>query len=184
MAHLEVQRKSGISPIWWIVGLIILVALIWWVVAGRGTRDVADMPANAVAPAATPAIPGEPVATLTPVSDIGFILTAPDAAAIVNRPVVLQNVQVQAVVSDVGFWVGTSDSQRVFVALDEVRTPNTQTEGRYDVTAGQQLAVYGTVQPMPSDLTQGNTRWNLNSTDQSALAQQPLYIRADSLNIY
>lgn len=184
MAHIDVQRKSGVSPVWWVIGLIVLMAIVWWFVAGRGTRDVADMPAGAVAPVVTPAIPAPPVATLTPVNDVAFIISAPDAMALVNRPVVLQDEQVQSVVSDIGFWVGAQEGQRIFVALDEVRTPNTPTEGRYDVTAGQRLAVFGTVQPMPADLTQANTRWNLESTDRSALAQQPLYIRADSLHIY
>ncbi len=170
MAQLEIQRKRGISPIWWILGLILLALLLWWMFAAADNdADVVEAP-GAVAPVAG--------AMVAPVTDVAVVVAQP--MEVVGRQVTLTSVPVESVVSDRGFWVG-SGTQRLFVVRGNESAPATPPDGAID--AGQTVAVYGTVQNMPSDLTQQATAWNLKSTDMSALQNQPVYVQADSIRI-
>lgn len=186
MAQLDLQQKRGISPLWWILGLIILALLAWWLFAPHNRTPVAVVPVNpvpvvatpAVVPAVAPAVVAVPVATTVEV-----ITAVPTPADLVGRPIQMRDVAVQSVVSDKGFWVGPSVAQRVFVVLPEAPTPNAPPDSRYNVNPGQRLTLSGVVERMPTDLTQQTTTWNLKSTDVSALARHPLYVRADSLTI-
>jgi hypothetical protein len=66
----------------------------------------------------------------------------PDAAltALVGRPVTGQAVTVQSVPSDEGFWIGTSETDRVWVALTVPAG-----ESPYQVRPGQTVDLSGTV---------------------------------------
>jgi hypothetical protein len=58
-------------------------------------------------------------------------------------------VRVESVVSDGGFWVGESDSDRVFVRL------RTDGESPFQIEAGQTVSFEGEVTENPSDVEAG-----------------------------
>ncbi len=82
-----------------------------------------------------------------------------------------RGVNVQSVVSDEGFWVGSSEQDRVFVALD------IQGESPFQVTAGEKVDLQGTVTALETPEAFGVTA--AEGLDQ--LRQQGQYIRATSL---
>ena len=179
MAEIKIEEKKGASWIWWLLGLAVLAALLWWLLAGRndGEPVVAGDTAAVVAPGADTAIVGATAAGA--ITDLAMLGTAA-TADMAGRQVMLTGVPVQEVVSDKSFWIG-SEAQRVFVVRGDESSPATPPDGA--VNAGQTISVYGVVQSMPSDLTQQTTAWNLRSTDASALAGQRVYVQADSVQI-
>lgn len=60
MAHIEVQKKRGINPIWWIIGLVVVIAIVWWIVAATNDRDGIDQRSGAMTPTAAPAATATP----------------------------------------------------------------------------------------------------------------------------
>ena len=177
MAEIKIEEKRGVSPLWWILGLLVLAALAWWLLAGRDRGDVADAEPVGTVGAAEPAAG----ATTGAVTDLALLTGGAGAADLVGRNVRLENVPVQSVVSDRGFWVGSGEGQRAFVIRANQTAPGTPPDGAVD--AGQQVSIFGMVERMPTDLTQQSTEWNLRSTDSAALSAQPIYVRADSLRI-
>ena len=178
MAQIDIEEKRGISPIWWILGLIILVAIVWWIVAANNDGEgVVEGAPGTVVPAAVPAAATDADA----VTDVMMLVDA-SAANLVGRQVHLDAVEVQSVVSDRGFWVGPDASQRLFVVRTNQSLPATPPDGA--VNQGQRVAVFGTVQRMPANLSQAGTPWNLMSTDSAALAATGVYVSADSVRIH
>lgn len=169
MAEIKIERKQGTNWVWWLLALAVIAALGWWLLAQNDD------------PAYTAVDGGEavPVATTGPVTQLG-VLTAAGAANLVGRPVAISGVPVQEVVSDRGFWVGNA-TERAFVVRANQASANTPPDGA--VNAGQNVTVWGTVQQMPTDLTQQATEWNLRSTDATTLSGQPVYVQADSVRI-
>lgn len=179
MAQLDIQKKQGASWIWWLIGLIVLALIIWWLVAGNDNdAQVAEAP-GAVAPVAT--APAAAPAAAAPVTDVVIVVTAPNPADFVGQHVELRGVHVQSVVSDKGFWVGPSDTQRLFAVRTNQTAPFTPPNGAVD--PGQTVDLFGVVEAMPDDLTPQTTEWNLASTDTAALGAERVYIRVDSLTI-
>jgi len=129
MAEIPVQRRGGI-PWWgWLLLALLAVALLIWIFNDNDDDEVAVLDQPAVV--ATGAI-----------TSIATVLGA-DGQALVGREVQLDDVTVQRVVGDRGFFVGPDATHSVFVVLDQVPTPGTPTEGRYDVTPGQVIDVNG-----------------------------------------
>lgn len=132
---------------------------------------------------ATPAVPDEatPAAATEPLTDIDLIIAAPDQATFVGDEVQLQTVQVQRVVGDVAFWVGPEEQdQQLLVILDEVPTPGTPTEGRYDINPGQTITIFGDVHRFPG-VQEAQQQWNV--TDDALLADQEIYLEAERVEI-
>ena len=175
MAQLHIQEKNSATWVWWVIGIIVLALLAWWLFAGNRDDTVVEQPA-----AVTPVAPA--TTTDDRVTDLS-VLTSTTALSAANRSVALSSVPVTNVVSDKGFWIGGTDAvnQGVFVVRGNQDASYTAPDGA--VMAGQQVAVYGVVQQMPSDLSQQAVDWNLNSTDQTLLASQAIYILADSVRI-
>ena len=179
MAEIKIEEKKGSNWIWWLLGLAVLAALLWWLLAGRddGEPVVAGDTAAVVAPSADgPTVGAAATGAITDLAMLGTAATADMA----GRQVMLTGVPVQEVVSDKGFWLG-SESERVFVVRGDESSPATPPDGA--VNAGQTVSIFGVVQSMPSDLTQQTAAWNLRSTDVSALAGQRVYVQADSIRI-
>ena len=177
MAEIDIKRKEGSSWVWWLIGVIIVGLAAWWFL-GRstdyqtGTAPVDSTRAMALAPAAN--------ATITDLA----ALTGATNADFANRPVALSTVPVANVVSDKGFWVGDAtalNTKGIFVLRGNESASYTAPDGA--VNAGQNVSVYGTVQQVPTDVAQQATAWSLRAADQSMLANQPIYIRADSVRI-
>lgn len=154
MAEIPVERKGGI-PWWaWLLLALVAAALLIWAFTGDDD-DVAGLPEERAVLAEQGVVGGGPITSVA-----GIMLA--DHAGLIGKEVALQDVRVQEVVSDRGFFEGPTREESVFVVLDQVPTPTTPTEGRYDVTAGQTIDVNGyvraaddvrfaTVQGMPAD---------------------------------
>jgi len=157
MAEIPVERKGGI-PWWvWLIGALLLIGLLFLLFGNnRNEPDrVAVAPTPVVATETVPVVapiaaPVDNAAISGPITDLATIIDTTDRSALVGRQVDLDNVRVLDVVGDRGFFVGADQSRRAFVVLNEVPTPNTPVEGRYDVTRGQMINING-VMRRPSD---------------------------------
>lgn len=127
--------------------------------ATGAAATVASSPSSTQRPAATapPASAASPAgagsgggsATLTAGGQAILPLPAGGLAPLATSAVSGTAVPVESVVSDEGFWVGASASERVFVVL----TPEARGgagESPFQVQAGQQLNLAGTLVPLPA----------------------------------
>lgn len=132
MAEIPVQRKGGM-PWWgWALLAVLAVALLIWLFTSMNDADREEA-VNLRAPAVLAA------------ADAPATTIAAARSAEPGRAVALEGVRVLSVLGDRGFLVGPSAEESVLVVLDQTPTPNTPTEGRYDVTAGQMVDVNGVV---------------------------------------
>lgn len=124
--------------------------------------------------------PGPGGATVTaqaePVTDLAIVFDPAVAADLAGRPVQFTGVNVLDVVGDSTFWIG-NDAGRLFVVLDEVPTPNTPVEGRYDINAGQTISLTGTLESLPAPDALRND-WKLDDATLKGLEGYTLYLRA------
>ncbi len=151
MANIPVERtKTGVPPWLWLVGLLLLALLIWFLFETFGDNEESEIVEDPVE------VVDEPVAALD-----------------------LSDVYVTSVVGDNTFFVAPTEggTDETLVYLEEEATPNTATEGRYDVTPGQHLAIVGTMEPTPADVTP----WGLTSEQAAMVGDQ--YVRATSLTV-
>lgn len=186
MAEIPVKRESGGIP-WWVwalLALLVLALLFWLFDSDDETETMAVDPVAPVAVAPldpvagnTSAMTAEGTANATgPITDIATFANTGDLTGLVGREVQLSNVRVQEVVGDRSFWVGPSADQRAFVVLNEVPTPGTPTEGRYDVTAGQTINVNGQVRNVTDPTFAANPIEGLPSGQQAVIHAQSLDI--------
>ena len=110
------------------------------------------------------------------------LLAAASAGSLAGRAgqSVTGTATVESVVSDEGFWVGSSAEDRVFVFLTpEAR--QSQGESGFQVTAGQTVQLEGALTALPEspEVAEGVT------ADEGAdqLTQQGAYVRADSVTL-
>ena len=158
MAEIPVEKKGGM-PWWvWLLLALLVAALLWWLlgdddepeqVAAAPYEEVAA-PADAELITTAPADVGATAGTMAagnagPITDLAAISGATAAAAVAGRQVELNSVPVLEMVSDAGFYVGSSPADRVYVLLDEQKTPNQPGEGRVNVNKGQTIGLSGTV---------------------------------------
>lgn len=114
-----------------------------------------------------------------PITDVVIITTNPNQQSLVNRRVQFTNVNVQNVIGDRTFWVGSNNNQRLFVVL----APNLDAgsaENKVVVKTGQQVNLTGVLQPMPST-QQAQQQWGLSATEAQALSNQSIYLQADRI---
>ena len=91
----------------------------------------------------------------------------------------LSSMYVTQVVGDNTFFVSDDPNGGLdhLVYLEEEPTPGDATEGRYDVTDGQRIAITGEIMDTPADLTP----WGLTADQADAVGDE--YIRATSLTV-
>ncbi|MBW3637867.1 MAG: hypothetical protein KY445_15600 [Armatimonadetes bacterium] len=128
-----------------------------------------------------PVVPVAGAAT-APVKDLVVVVTRPVRPDLINRRVELSGVKVQSVVGDKTFWVGPSANQRLFVVLEEEKTPNTPVEGKVDVNAGQTVTMSGTIKKMPA-MAEIRNRWTLTDAETAPLKNEPIYLHVDKVQI-
>ena len=159
MAEIPVEKKGGI-PWWvWLLLLALLLALLFWLLA-----DDDDEVETAVVDddAALVAAPVDDDAALVtddaggPITDLALIATTADGS-LEGRDVQLSGVRAGSVPEDAGFWLvpAAGGADRVWVVLEEVRTPNTPIEGRVDVDEGDLVDVVGVMRSAESGAPQG-----------------------------
>ena len=164
MAEIPVEKKSGI-PWWvWLLLALLIAALLWWLLDdGDEPEQVAAAPYEEVAaPADAGAAPIAPVdadatagsttadaaagaASPGVIRDLSAVRGADASGEIVGRQVELSSVPVLEMVSDAGFYIGSSPADRVYVLLNEQETPNQPGEGRVNVNKGQTIDLSGAV---------------------------------------
>lgn len=168
MAEIPVERKGGI-PWWvWLLLALLLLALLWWLLVDDDDEvAVVDTGAPAVVETDGGALPAETAAAGAaagaaaadgPITDLALIASRSDGS-LDGRPVRLTGVRAGSVPEDAGFWLipaaGDTQRDRVWVVLEEVRTPNTPIEGRVDVDEGDVVDVVGVMRRAGSDAREG-----------------------------
>ena len=89
-----------------------------------------------------------------------------------------RQVTVQSVVKDEGFWVGTSQQDRVYVEYGGDVGAN-ETQGS-EPAVGDKVNLTGEMRPAPQN--PGRTL-NLSDTDARQVSQQGAYVNADDVEI-
>ena len=148
MAEIPVEKKSSMTWLWVLLALILAALLLWWLlddddeayvepVAVEATQADGTIITNGVATNQATAAAGA-------VTDLSVLMPA-ISQDMVGREFQLNNVQVQEVVGDIGFWVGPNSDQRVFAVLTQEQTPGTAMEGEADVNSGATANISGTI---------------------------------------
>ncbi len=149
MATIPVEKKAG-APWWlWLLGLLLLALLIWFFFL-RNDDEVETVDTTEQTPIATP---------------VGLNLA---------------DVWVTRVVGDKTFFVApdSAGTDETLVFLEEEATPGTATEGRYDVTPGQHIALTGALMPVGD---QDLTAWGLTADQAAMMTPSSEYVRATAL---
>jgi hypothetical protein len=150
---------------------------------------VVPTPQATVTVTATPQVTATVVVTPTPqvttivqtepITDV-LVITNANKQTLVNRPVQFTNVNVQSVVGDRTFWVGSSNTQRVFVVLATKLDTGTA-ENKVVVKPGQILDLAGVLKPVPS-AKQAQQQWKgLTATEAQGLNNQVIYLEANQI---
>ncbi len=148
MADMAHDRKSNLSWLWWLLLLAGIAALIYFIVKpeneGAEQALANDDTSAAIADPDDDDLPEIAGATADgeAITDLALIATTSDGS-LEGRRVELTNVRAGSVPEDAGFWLEAGDDSRVWVVLEEVRTPNTPIEGRVDVDRGDRVDVVG-----------------------------------------
>ena len=149
MAEIPVEKKSGGIPWWvWLLLLLLLAALLWFLLAGNDDDDalVDDDNAALIADPDDDGLPEVTDAAGPVITDLALITSTPDGS-LAGREVNLTGVTAGSVPEDAGFWImansDAAEQDRVWVVLEEVRTPGTPIEGRVDVDEGDVVDIVG-----------------------------------------
>lgn len=114
-----------------------------------------------------------------PITDL-LVVTNANKQTLVNKAVQFQNVNVQSVVGDRTFWVGSNNTQRVFVVL----APNLDAgtvENKVVVKPGQTLDLAGVLKLVPSS-KQAQQQWKgLTAAEAQGLQNQIIYLEANQI---
>ena len=167
MAEIPVHKKSSLAWLWWLLALIALALLLWWLFADNdddvATPVVTDNTAplvvdNTMGMDNTMGVNNAMVATngmgttdTVATAGTGTItdynqLAAANLDTMVGRKVAFQNVPVESVTDDMGFWIGDSKANRTYVAFHEYPSPNNPNmEGNVDVNNPSRVMIEGEV---------------------------------------
>ena len=147
MAEIPVEKKGGI-PWWvWLLLLLALALLLWFLLADNDDDVEAVATEDDAALIADPDDDGLPEVTDAAgetITDLALIANNSDGS-LDGRRVELTGVTAGSVPEDAGFYIlapGTTQ-ERVWVVLEEVRTPDTPIEGRVDVDQGDTVDIVG-----------------------------------------
>lgn len=160
MAEIPVEKKSSMTWLWVLLAVLVAALLLWWVL-GDSEDEAVDLAGVETVQAdrlTTESVTTDQAAAAGPVTDVSMLIPT-IAPEMVGREVRLTGAQVQEVVSDIGFWIGPNNDQRVFAVLSQQATPGTPTEGAADVNAGARANITGTIrtrQEVMQGLAQGD----------------------------
>lgn len=153
MADIPIEKKSGGAARWlWLLALLALIALLIWFFTAEDRVDVDPVIDEEIGGTMLPTT--DPMATGEPITGLAMLVDG-DAAAMVGREVRLSNVPAGRVPTDAGFWITADSGERMYVVLNEVRTPNTDIEGMVNVTDGSRVDIVGTVRSADEGAPEG-----------------------------
>ena len=172
------DRKGG----WWkwLLALLAVLAVLALLLLLLNGGDDEESASSGAATTAT-----QPNDSASAASTDGGSLTAEGASLLpvaadglstyVGRQAEGQQVRIQAVVEDEGFFVGTSDTDRVYV---EYGGDVGENEQQFVPEVGDVVNLTGPVRPAPEDPAQ---TLNLDRADAQVVEQQGGYVNADSV---
>lgn len=170
MANIPIEKKnSGAAWLWWLLGALLIGALIWLLAGAFGDDEPEFADTEVVTPAPMPEPEAEP-AELT----IATILANP--AEYVGETFEPERVSVESVPTDRGFWI-TSGGARLFVIL--IDNP---AEEPLDINPGQTLRIDEGVlrdQAYLSDLA-GEP---IDADTQNIVQEEPIFLVANETEI-
>ncbi|MDZ8052598.1 MAG: hypothetical protein RMX68_029065 [Aulosira sp. ZfuVER01] len=145
----------------------------------QATVTVTATPQPTTTVVVTPSPQVTTIVQTEPITDV-LLITNANKQTLVNRPVQFTNVNVQSVVGDRTFWVGSSNTQRVFVVLAPNLDAGTA-ENKIVVKKGQTLDLAGVLKPVPS-VKQAQQQWKgLTATEAQGLKNQIVYLQANQI---
>lgn len=144
--------------------------------ASTGAATGSATPTTAAAAPAAPAA-GTSAGTVTAAGRALLPLPAGGLASALDQAADGKGVNVESVVADEGFWVGSDPNNRLFVFLSDEAKAATG-ESPFQVKAGQKVDFAGTVKALPDDLTPFGVD---RSEGADQLRQQGLYIELRSV---
>lgn len=190
MARIDIERKKSVWP--WIIGLLVLIAIVWGLFALLGNHDAER---TAMEPTTTEPITdatADPIVSSAPVNPPVTIAPMPPppteaddtpipVAVIVVGPSeflgqpVAGTAEVAEVPSDRGFWL-QQDGQRMFAVI--ARSPGM--EDAINVNPGQQVRLAGVVydNALATQIAGG-----LDPETTQVIAGQPAFLLVDPRNI-
>ncbi len=150
MAEIPVEKRSSNNWLWILLALLLVALLAWWLLSDDDTDTVDYTQTDTVA-------------------------AAPMAGALtVGQQIDLDNVEVTSLAGDMAFYIDMN-GERVPVFFDQVPTPGTATEGRYDINPGSVVNIDGEVRAATDGLPA--------NADPSILGPSQNYIWAESLEM-
>jgi hypothetical protein len=177
------RKKRGFP--WWLLALL-AIALIAIVLLARscgddeesGDRGAATTPTTQEQPEAAPSgAAGGEAGTLTAG---GQSLLGGGAGAsleqYVEQPAEGQRVRVQEVIPEEGFFVGTSEEDRVYVEFGGDVGETEQNSNSYNAKVGDEVNLTGPVRPAPAEPEQ---TLNLDAEDAAQVKKQGAFINAE-----
>lgn len=163
MAEIPVTKKSSLAWLWILLVLLILALLAWYVFADNDDDTAGYVADDTVA-----------AATVAGVDETAVAQTEQTAALVVGETVKLNGVKVSSLAGDMAFYI-EMNGQRVPVFFDQVPTPGTAIEGKYDINAGSVLNLEGEVRSATDTLPA--------DADPSILGDSQNYIFAKSIEM-
>lgn len=186
MADIDIQRKgAGIWP--WIIGLVVLGALVWaiaeWIDVDEPEAivPVAVVEPEPLLPVAADASPPTPVAQGAVLS-LADVLGSP--ATYFGRTVTPEAVRVTSVPSDRGFWI-EEQGTRVFVVLNEGGPGTADVQGKQaekpDIDPGDVVRIGEATIHDPTRLD--NLQGTLDPETRQVLNGLPVFLVTDARNV-
>ena len=200
-----VQRRR-MSPLIWLLPLLLIPILYYLLRPREDVRDdrgdlerdsaavlndagsAAPAPAAGApgtAPAGGSSILGDSAGTHASsgerIADLGTYLSAVDHRSLAGRGIDLSDVEVQRVVSDRGFTVGSQKGTELFVMLDDNLNQGSA-EKRVRIKAGQHVALGGTLMEPPSAETKEERYRGLSAQEARELHAQDVYLHASTIS--
>ncbi len=191
MAQIPVEKKSSMAWLWILLALLLIGALLWWLFAEADDNDVdaydADetVAAGQLDDADTGNIDtdldmdaGDMDAAGATVGDAGAA-TATGIAALavlgdrIGDTIDFDTVRVNRVVGDAAFTVGTGANETL-VMFDEVPTPGTAVEGRFDINPGNTVTFEGEARRIDRSALPASVRADIDASEE-------FYLFADNL---
>lgn len=174
------RRKRG-GWLWWLLGLLALLLLGALLLGLFNGDDDTGSSADRQAPQQT-AMPNtgatSGAGSLTARGESLLPVPAGGLGDFEGEPATGKDVTVQSVVKDEGFWVGSSQQDRVYVEYGgDVGTNENQ---GVEPNVGDRVNLTGPVRPAPANPAQ---TLNLSTADGRLVSEQGGYVNADNVDI-
>ena len=176
------RRKKRGFP-WWLLALLALALIaLLLLLRSCGDDDDTDRSATTTPPAQTTPAPADDAAAeggkLTARGEDLLPVAGKDLASYAGDPAEGQGVRVQEVIPDEGFFVGTSEQDRVYVEYGGDVGETETGSNSYQAKVGDEVDLTGPVRPAPAEPEQ---TLNLDKADADVVREQGAFINAETV---